>query len=437
VNAKRFQIAVYLPSQAAADTEATITRWNITEGESFSKGQILAEIESAKTSFDFEAPCGGTIVKLRVLEGETVSFDAPVMDIETEDESMLNDIPAAAALNNQDAPVDLRKDKEPQPIGRVCILGIGGYLPERVVKNNELLKEFPNLTDDYIFGVTGIRERRWAKEGEKPSEMAYKASLEAIKRSNIEARELGAIVLATDTPDIAMPSTSCILQDMLGVRGIPAFDLNAACSGWLYALSIARGMIVSGIADNILVVSTELQSLTLDKTDMETCFLLGDGAGAAVLSGKRKGHAINNVILKADSKGLHLAKRAVPGYKIPLGVENVNPWIRMDGHAMFRFATEGFSTIIRDVTSLSGWQPEQVQWVIPHQANRRILKAAAQRSGVSFDRFYINIERVGNTGSASIPNALVDLEKDLHKGDKMVLCSVGAGITVAAVSIEW
>ena len=437
MNSKKFKIAVYLPSQAAADTEATITKWNIAEGESFVKGKVLAEIESAKTSFDFEAPCNGTIVKLRVLEGETVSFDAPVMDIETDDETMLTAIPAAAAMNAAQAPEAAKKDKESQSLQRVCILGIGGYLPERVVTNTELLKEFPNLTDEYMFGVTGIRERRWAKEGEKPSEMAYKASLDALKRSNLEPREVGAIVLATETPDMAMPSTSCILQDMLGVRGIPAFDLHGACSGWLYALSVARGLIISGVADNILVVSTELQSQTVDKTDMETCFLLGDGAGAAVLSGGRDGHAIKQVILKADSKGLHMIKRAVPGYKIPIGIENLNPWIRMDGHALFRFATEGFSTIIRDVTSLSGWKPEEVTWVIPHQANRRILKAAASRSGVSFDHFYINIERVGNTGSASIPNAIVDLEKDLHKGDKMVLCSVGAGITIAAVSIEW
>jgi 3-oxoacyl-[acyl-carrier-protein] synthase III len=441
VSTKRFQTPVFLPAQAAADTEATITKWNIAEGDSFTKGQILAEIESAKTSFDFEAPCSGTIVKLRVVEGDTVSFDVPVMDIETDDSSMRSELPEAA-LAKEAAPATSASAGASRPSGgqfpsRVCILGIGGYLPERVVTNQELLKEFPNLTDDYMFGVTGIRERRWAKEGEKPSEMAYKASLAALQRSNIEARDLGAIVLATETPDVAMPATACILQDMLGARGIPAFDLNAACSGWLYALSVARGMIISGVADNILVVSTELQSLVIDKTDMETCFLLGDGAGAAILSGSRDGHAIKNVILKAESKGLHMIKRAVPGYKIPMGVENLNPWIRMEGHALFRFATEGFSTIIRDVTSLSGWKPEEVQWVIPHQANRRILKAAAQKSGISFDRFYINIERLGNTGSASIANALVDLEKDLHKGDKMVLCSVGAGITVGAVSVEW
>jgi 3-oxoacyl-[acyl-carrier-protein] synthase-3 len=440
VSAKSFKISLYLPSQAAADTEATITKWNIAPGDAFEKGSVLAEIESAKTSFDFEAPCRGKVTKLLVLESETISYETPVVEIETDDAEMKNDIPVAGAVKTEtpkEAPIIQASLNDGRTEKRVCILGIGGYLPERVVSNTELLKEFPALTDEYMFGVTGIKERRWAREGEKPSEMAYKAAVDALKRSGIEASDLGAIVLATETPDMAMPSTACILQDMLGVRGIPAFDMHAACSGWLYALSVARGFVVSGVADNILVVSTELQSQTLDKTDMETCFLLGDGAGAAVVSGSREGHPIKNVILKADSKGLHMIKRAVPGYKIPLGIENLNPWIRMDGHALFRFATEGFSTIIRDLTSLSGWKSDDVRWVIPHQANRRILKAAAQRSGIPFERFYINIERVGNTGSASISNALKELEKDLHKGDKMVLCSVGAGITVAALSLEW
>ena len=436
---KTFKISLYLPSQAAADTEATITKWNVATGDAFEKGKVLAEIESAKTSFDFEAPCDGTVVKLLALEGDTISYEVPVVEIETGDESMKNAIPPASAPE----PDSYSLQKEIPQVGgniqgkKVCILGIGGYLPERVVTNNELLKEFPNLTDDYMFGVTGIKERRWAKEGEKPSEMAYKAAMDALNKSGMEAKDLGAIVLSTETPDAAMPSTACILQDMLGIRGIPAFDIHGACSGWLYALTVARGMIISGVADNILVASTELQSQIIDKTDMETCFLLGDGAGATIVSGSREGHPIKNVLIKADSKGLHMIKRAMPGYKIPLGIENMNPWIRMDGHALFRFATDGFSTIIRDLTSLSGWQSEDVRWVIPHQANRRILKAAAQRSGISFERFYINIERVGNTGSASIANAIVDLEKDLHKGDKMLLCSVGAGVTIAALTLEW
>jgi len=440
VSDRTFRISLYLPSQAAAETEATITKWNVTAGDSFEKGRTLAEIESAKATFDFEAPCAGKVISLFAQDGETVSFESPVMEIETHDESMKNDIPVAGSPGSQKTDPKFQVETqsgEPVTVDRICILGIGGYLPERVVTNKELLKEFPSLTDDYMYGVTGIRERRWAKEGEKPSEMAFKASMEALRKSGMNATDIGAIVLSTETPDMAMPSTACILQDMLGIRGVPAFDIHAACSGWLYGISVARGLVTSGVADNILVVSTEMQSRLLDKTDMGTYFLFGDGAGATVVSGSRKGHPIKNVLLKADSKGLYLAQRVVPGYKIPFGMENLNPWIRLDGHAMFRFATEGFSTIIRDVIRKSDWQLEDVRWVVPHQANRRILKAAAQRSGISFEHFYINIDKLANTSSASVPHAILDLEKDLHKGDKLVLCSVGAGVTIAALSIEW
>lgn len=436
-----FRIPLYLPSQAAAETEATITKWNVSGGDTFTKGQILGEIESAKAAFDFEAPCDGTVVKLLSVEGDTVSFEEPVMEIETSDVSMKNAIPAAQAAKTEPPAAAARPGVSPVTAAgnghEVHLLGIGGYLPDRVVTNKELLREFPAVTEEYIFGVTGIRERRWAKDGEKPSDMAYHASIEAIRRSGLETRDIGGIIVSTETPDFSMPSTACILQDMLGVRGIPSFDLKAACSGWLYALTVAKGLILSGVADDILVTGVEMQSQLLDKTDMGTYFLFGDGAGAAVVSGKRPGHAMKQAILKADSKGLPLAKRSVPGFKIPLGLENLNPWIRLDGHALFRFATGGFATIIQDVIAKSGWNPQEVGWVVPHQANARILKAAAQKCGVPFERFYINIDRLGNTSSASIPLALLDMQKDLRPGDRLVLCSVGAGVTIAALTIEW
>ena len=438
---KVFRIPLYLPSQAAAETEATITKWNVSEGADFKKGLILAEIESAKAAFDFEAPCDGKVIRLISLEGDTVSFEDPVMEIETNDVSMKNAIPAAQAAK-QDAGKGIELPSyKPASTGsngiNVSILGIGGYLPDRVVTNKELLREFPAVSEDYIFGVTGIRERRWAREGEKPSDMAYQASVEAIRRSGLVPKDVGAIVLATTTPDVVMPSTACILQDLLGLHGVPAFDINAACSGWLYGLAVAKGLIATGITDNILVSGVEMQSQLLDKTDMGTYFLFGDGAGAAVVSGKRQGHAIKQAVLQADAKGLHLAKRAVPGFKIPLGMENLNPWIKLDGHAMFRFATGGFASIIQEVIARSGWKLDEVNRVVPHQANGRIIKAAAQKCGIPFEKFHININRVGNTSSASIPLALLELEKDLAKGDKLVLCSVGAGVTCAAISVEW
>ena len=435
-----FRIPLYLPSQAAAETEATITKWNFSAGDAFTKGQILGEIESAKASFDFEAPCDGTVVRLISVEGDTVSFEEPVMEIETSDVSMKNAIPASQATKAappKPAPRPAAAASFADSGRQVSILGIGGYLPDRVVSNKELLREFPSVTEEYIFGVTGIRERRWARDGEKPSDMAFHASSEAIRRSGLDPKDIGGIIVSTETPDITMPSTACILQDMLGLRGIPAFDLKAACSGWLYGLTLAKGLVLSGVADDILVTGVEMQSQLLDKTDMGTYFLFGDGAGAAVVSGRRPGHAMKQSILKADSKGLPLARRAVPGFKIPLGLENLNPWIRLDGHALFRFATGGFAAIIQDVIAGSGWNPEDVGWVVPHQANARILKAAAQKCGVPFERFYINIDRLGNTSSASIPLALMDLQKDLKSGDKLVLCSVGAGVTIAALTVEW
>jgi 3-oxoacyl-[acyl-carrier-protein] synthase-3 len=218
---------------------------------------------------------------------------------------------------------------------------------------------------------------------------------------------------------------------------VPAFDLNAACSGWLYGIAVAKGLVLSGVAANVLVVSCELQSRLLDKSDRNTYFLFGDGAGATVVSGAGGGHRIVQHILAADPGGLHMARRETPLYEIPSNRPDADPWIRLDGRALFRHATESFSSTVREVIVKSGWRAEEVRWVVPHQANGRIIKAAAQRSGVPFERFYLNIDHVGNTSSASIPLALIEIEKYLDRNDKIVFCSVGAGITYAAISLQW
>ncbi len=267
--------------------------------------------------------------------------------------------------------------------------------------------------------------------------MAYQAALEAIRRSGIAAKDIDAVIVATTTPDVAMPSTAAILQDRLNLQTIPAFDLNAACSGWLYAVSVAQGMILSGTAHNVLTVGVDMQSRLLDKADRSAYFLFGDGAGAAIISSGASGHRIHQAILGADTRGLHMARREEPGYAVRNGHGDIDPWIRIDGHALFRFATESFTHIIRQAMAKSGWSVEETRWIIPHQANGRILKAAAKRSGVGFDRFFLNVEHVGNTSSASIPLALVEVEERLEPGDKLVLCSVGAGMTTAAVTVEW
>ncbi len=270
--------------------------------------------------------------------------------------------------------------------------------------------------------------------------MAYQAALEAIRRASVAARDIDAVVVATTTPDVAMPSTAAILQDRLNLKTIPGFDLNAACSGWLYAVSAAQGMILSGIARNVLTVGVDMQSRLLDKSDRSAYFLFGDGAGAAIVSALPEGvagHRIHQVVLGSDTRGLHMARRGEPGYVVRNGQAGIDPWIRIDGPALFRSATENFTSLIGQALSRSGWSAEQTRWIIPHQANGRILKAAAKRSGVSFDRFYLNVDHVGNTSSASIPIAIVEMEESLHAGDKLVLCSVGAGMTTAAVAVEW
>ncbi len=448
MEAALFKIPLYLPAQGATEIEATIIEWHVAEGDRFAKGQALVQVDSAKSVFDFEAPCDGLVLRRFHLEGATLPLTEPIVEVETDDPAMRDWIPPAAAIER----ADVRTRAEPvasagRSSAHVAILGFGGYLPERVVTNAELVKGFPEITDEYVYQVTGIRERRWADAAEKPSDMAYKAALEAICRSNVAAKDIDAVIVATTTPDAAMPSTAAILQDRLNLQTIPAFDLNAACSGWLYAVSVAQGMIFTGTARNVLTVGVDMQSRLLDKADRSAYFLFGDGAGAAVVSalsatpgGERAaaaGHRIHRVVLGADTRGLSMARRQQPGYAVRNGRAGFDPWIRIDGHALFRFATESFTDIIREAIARSGWTADDVRWIVPHQANGRILKAAARRSGVGFERFYLNIEKVGNTSSASIPIALVEVEDRLEPGDKLILCSVGAGLTTAAIAVEW
>jgi 3-oxoacyl-[acyl-carrier-protein] synthase-3 len=430
-----FKILLYLPAQGAAETEGTIIEWNVSEGGRFRKGDVLAQVDSAKSVFDFEAPCDGLVIRFLHLEGETVSLSEPVMEIETSDPAMKDWIPPAAS---QPGPIAaLARFASVAHEDAAVILGVGGYLPPRVVANAELVAGFPEISEQYVYEVTGIRQRHWADGDEKPSNMAFKAALEAIRKSGIATKEIDAIIVATTTPDMAMPSTACILQDRLCLRSIPAFDLNAACSGWLYAVSMAQGMIGGGMARNVLTVGVEMQSRLLDPADHNAYFLFGDGAGAAIIASGSSGHRIRRVTLGADSQGLQMARRESPGYFVLNGDDHIDPWIRLDGHALFRAATDNFASLIRETIAKTGWTPEETRWIIPHQANGRILKAAAKRSGVPFERFFINIDHVGNTSSASIPLAISEAEPNLAPGDKLVLCSVGAGITTAAISVEW
>ncbi len=443
MDATLFKIPLYLPAQGASEIEATIIEWRVAEGHRFRKGDALAQVDSAKSVYDFEAPCNGVVIRRLHADGETMPITEPLMEIETGDATMRDWIPPAAAAAESAPAREIAPDAAPAPVrgGEPSVLlGFGGYLPRRLVTNEELVAEFPEIDAEYVYQVTGIRKRRWAGDDEKPSDMAYQAALEAIRRSGLAVKEIDAVVVATTTPDVAMPSTAAILQDRLNLQTVPSFDLNAACSGWLYGISAAQGMILTGTARNVLVVGVDMQSRLLDRSDRSAYFLFGDGAGATIVSSaapERPGHLIRQVVLGADTRGLHLARRLELGYAVRNGQCDADPWIRIDGPALFRSATENFSNVISRALQRSGWKPEETRWVIPHQANGRILKAAAKRSHVDFNRFYLNVDHVGNTSSASIPLAIIEMEEGLQPGDKLVLCSVGAGLTTAAVAVEW
>jgi 3-oxoacyl-[acyl-carrier-protein] synthase-3 len=433
-----FRLSLYLPAGGASETEATILEWYVAEGDEFQQGQRLAQIDSAKSVFDFESPCVGKVIRLLHPSGETIPLTEAILEIETTDAKMKEWIPPVAAATQEIRPQSAGFTASPlSKEDCVSILGVGGYLPDRIVTNEEIVRDFPEISEDYVVQVTGIHERRWAAADEKPSSMALKAALEAIRKSDIGVKDIDAIILATTTPDAAMPSTACILADKLGLTNVPAFDLNAACSGWLYAVGMARGMIVSGLARNVLVVGVDMQSRLLEPSDRSSLFLFGDGAGAGVISASEKGHRIRQIKLGTNTDGLHLARREQPGYMVLDGRSNFDPWIRLDGQTLFRYAVDSFSRLIRETIASTGWPCDDVPWIIPHQANGRILKAAAKRSGVSFDRFFLNVHKVGNISSASIPVLLTEAEPKLKSNDKLVLCAVGAGLTTAAVAVEW
>jgi 3-oxoacyl-[acyl-carrier-protein] synthase III len=440
MDADRFRISLYLPAGGSSEVEATVVEWRVAEGAVFSKGDPLAQVDTAKSVFDFEAPCDGTVLRLLCAASDTVALNAPVMEIETSDPAMRDWIPPASDQADPAAVVpagETAARRGPSSGEDLVILGVGSYLPERVVTNAELVRELPDVSEDYVFQVTGIRERRWAAEGEKPSDMALAAAEQAIADARLKAADIDAIILSTTTPDVAMPSTACILQDRLGLPTVPAFDLNAACSGWLYAVAVAEGLIRTGTARRVLTVAVDLQSRLLDPTDRSAYFIFGDAAGAAVVGVGGPGHVLGQIVLGSDASGLSMARRHASGYEVTDGQADVDPWIRLEGSALFRAAAENFARVIRQALARSGWATDEPRLIVPHQANARILKAAAKRSGIDFDRFYMNVDRVGNTSSASIPLALVEMEADLRPGDKLLLCSVGAGLTTAATTLVW
>jgi len=313
------------------------------------------------------------------------------------------------------------------------IVGTGSFLPAVPVTNDELAKRV-DTSDEWIRTRTGIRQRHLAAPGQTASDLALEASRKAIAAAGIDAGDIDLIIVATSTPDFVFPSTACLLQAKLGVKGCPAFDLQAVCSGFVYALATADKFIRSGQHRCALVVGAEVFSRILDWNDRGTCVLFGDGAGAVILRADSK-PGIMGTILHAD--GAHAGILSVPG-QVCGGNVTGHPFLKMDGPAVFKFAVRVLDEVAREVLEMCNVQVSDLDWLIPHQANVRILEATAKRLGIDPEKVVVTVDIHGNTSAASVPLALDVAVRDgrVKRGDKVMLQGVGGGFTWGAVLVE-
>jgi 3-oxoacyl-[acyl-carrier-protein] synthase III len=318
-----------------------------------------------------------------------------------------------------------------------AIAGIGVHVPERVLTNLEL-EQMVDTSDKWITERTGIKERRVAEPGTATFELATRAAWAALESAEMPPQDLDMILVATSSPDGPFPSVACRVQNELGVAGCPAMDVLAACSGFPYALSLADAYVASGRADTVLVIGAEVLTRFVDWTDRGTCVLFADGAGAAVVRPARSGAGFLSWCLGADGRGYD----KITCGDIPRGAYAAGdpaPRIAMKGPDVFRFATDIFIRQAHAVAGAAGVTMEDIDLWVPHQANRRIIEAAAQRIGLPMERVMINIDRFGNSSTATIPLALRDaVEQDrLHAGDTVLVAGFGSGLTWAACLLEW
>ncbi|WP_291992737.1 beta-ketoacyl-ACP synthase III [Candidatus Accumulibacter sp. ACC003] len=314
------------------------------------------------------------------------------------------------------------------------ITGIGSFLPGEPVSNGDLARRGIETSDEWIVSRTGIRFRHLAENGENASDLALQASRRALAKAGLEASDIDLIIVATSTPDFIFPSTACLLQSKLGNQGATAFDVQAVCSGFVYGLTIAEKFIRSGSHRRALVVGAEVFSRILDWSDRGTCVLFGDGAGAVVLEASEK-PGILATALHAD--GAHHGILSVPG-SICGGQVTGDPFLRMDGQAVFKFAVRVLAEVANECCQAAGIAPSEIDWLIPHQANVRILEATAKRMKLPIDKVIVTVDRHGNTSAASVPLALDEAVRDgrIRAGQKVMLEGVGGGFTWGAVLLE-
>jgi 3-oxoacyl-[acyl-carrier-protein] synthase III len=327
------------------------------------------------------------------------------------------------------------------PTVRVGILGLGSYLPSKILNNHDLEK-MVDTSDEWITTRTGIKQRRIAEKGTPTSDLAAKACEIALKQSGLNASEMDLIICATISPDMFFPSTACVVQRKIGAK-CPAFDISAACSGFPYALGIAESFIRAEIYKNVLVIGAEVISTFINWKDRSTCVLFGDGAGAAVVGPQRKnGNALVATFLGSDGNQADLLKIPAGGSAIPTTPESIEAglhYVQMEGSEVFKCAVKTMVEAIREVLKRTGRKVEDIDCLIPHQANLRILNAVAERVNLPEEKMFINLDRYGNMSAASTVVALEEAHREgrIKPGSFVVLVAFGSGFTWAANAIEW
>ncbi len=323
---------------------------------------------------------------------------------------------------------------------RAAITGVQGYVPDYVLTNEEL-ETMVETSDEWITTRTGIKERRILKgEGQGTSVMAARAAEGLLEKTNTDPADIDLVICATVTPDMVFPATANIVSDKIGAVNAFSYDIGAACSGFIYALSTGATFIESGRYKKVLVIGADKMSSIIDYTDRTTCIIFGDGAGAVLLEPTEEETGIRDFIHKADGAGAEFLNMKAGGSRYPASVETVmarEHFARQDGATVFKFAVTNMADYAAKIMERNNLTADDVNWLVAHQANKRIIDATANRMGVTEDKVMMNIERYGNTTSGTIPLLLWDYESSLQKGDNLILAAFGGGFTWGAMYVKW
>ena len=321
-----------------------------------------------------------------------------------------------------------------------AITGIQGYVPDYILTNKEL-ETMVDTNDEWITSRTGIKQRRILKgEGKGSSDMGAEAIKGLLQKTNTGAEEIDLIICATATPDMIFPSTACIIADKVGATNCFAYDLMAACSGFLYALSTASKFIEAGAYKKIVVVGADKMSSIVDYTERATCIIFGDGAGAVLLEPSEDGLGIQDSILKSDGSGRTFLHLKAGGSVKPASyktIDNKEHFIFQDGQPVFKAAVKGMADVSEEIMKKNNLTADDIAWLVPHQANKRIIDATARRMGVGSEKVMLNIEKYGNTTNGTIPLCLWEWESQLKKGDNLILAAFGGGFTWGSIYLKW